>query len=257
MPIFIILSVALLGWSCGIIVNYLADVLPSQRKLTSPRCLNCQEKLNWANYFLWPRRCPACAVRRSWRTWVVELSYIISILWLWSSPPPRLGFWIGLVLLVYFGVVVVIDLEHRLILFPVSLVGAILGLIIGTLSHGIVNTILGGLVGFLVMLAFYYIGMYFARWLARRRGENLEEEALGFGDVTLSGVLGLLLGIDLIIAGLFIGMIVGAIGSLVYLIVMGLLRRYKIFTPIPYGPFLVSGAVLLLYFGEFLRTIYK
>ena len=59
-----------------------------------------------------------------------------------------IGAW---VLLLYFGVVTVIDLEQRLILHPVSLVGAVIGLVVGFWLHGWVDTLAGGAAGFLMM----------------------------------------------------------------------------------------------------------
>ncbi len=40
-----------------------------------------------------------------------------------------------MIVLIYFGIITVIDLEHRLILHPTSLAGAVLGLIVGTFIH--------------------------------------------------------------------------------------------------------------------------
>ncbi len=178
----------------------------------------------------------------------MEFVYIGAALWLWYAPPERLGFIIAWILLVYFGLVVVIDTEHRLILHVISLTGALISLGVGVWLHGWGDTLIGGAVGFLVMLGLYYFGDLFARWLARRRGETLDEVALGFGDVNLAGVLGLLLGWPGIIAGLLFAILLGGAASLVYVIVMLLSRRYHTFMAIPYGPFLAASAIYLLYF---------
>jgi len=155
-----------------------------------------------------------------------------------------------MLLLLYFGVVVVIDVEHRLILHPVSLVGALLGLGVGIWAHGMQSTLIGGIAGFGIMLAFHGFGNLFARLMARLRGAEIDEVALGFGDVNLSGVLGLLLGWPGIVGGLLLAILLGGVVSLFYLVFMLILRRYRIFTAIPYGPFLVASAVLLLYFHD-------
>jgi prepilin signal peptidase PulO-like enzyme (type II secretory pathway) len=239
--------IALLGWVAGALVNYLADVLPLRRKLSAPFCLRCEEQLNFFNYLLWPRRCPSCGKNRGWRSWVVELTAISVALWLWATPTTRLGFFPGLLLLIYFGVVVVIDIEYRLILHPVSLVGGLLGFIYGVRLHGISMTLLGGAVGFGMMLLLYFGGTVFMRILAKRRGQELDEEALGFGDVNLSGILGLLLGWPGIIAGLTLTILFGGAVSLIFLLLAIIRKRYRAFTAIPYGPFLIAGAFFLLY----------
>ena len=241
-------AVALLGWLTGVLVNYLADILPIKRRLGKPICVACHETMPVVNYLLWPRRCPACGSRRAWRTWAVEAFYVAAALWMWSTPPERFGFWAGLLLLAFLGVVFVIDMEHRLILHTVSIFGALLGLALGTYMHGLVPTLIGGAAGFGIMYGLYWFGDVFARFLARRRGEELTEVALGFGDVNLAGITGLLMGWPGIIAGLLLAIIIGGVVSLVYMLLMAVLRRYEHFMAIPYGPFLVISIVVLLFF---------
>jgi carbon starvation protein len=89
--------------------------------------------------------------------------------------------------------VIVIDIEHRLILHWVSLFGAALSLVIGIYIRGWQATLLGGLVGFVIMFSLYFLGIMFVRFINRRRMRTPEGEALGFGDVILGGVLGLLI----------------------------------------------------------------
>jgi len=246
--ILTLIVIALIGWLVGVLVNYLSDILPIKRRLGAPICVACHDPIPIKNYVLWPRRCSECWSHRPWRTWAVELFYVAASLWFWVYPPFHLSFWPGLLLLAFFGVVFVVDMEHRLILHPVSIFGAVLGLILGISMRGIWMTLLGGAVGFGVMYGLYWFGDIFARWLARRRGEVLTEVALGFGDVNLAGVLGLLLGWPGIVAGLLLAIIIGGIVSILYLIIMVILRRYHSFMAIPYGPFMVISAILLLYF---------
>ncbi len=181
---------------------------------------------------------------------MVEIIFVVSSLWMWNSPPENLGYWVGMTLLLYFGVVIVIDVEHRLIMHPVSWAGAILGLALGIWQHELRSTLIGGVVGFGLMFGLHLFGKLFARAMARIRGQSIDEVALGFGDVNLSGVLGLLLGWPGIVAGLVLAILLGGVISLFYLLVMLVLRKYKAFTAIPYGPFLVASAILLLFFKD-------
>jgi leader peptidase (prepilin peptidase)/N-methyltransferase len=244
----ILIAIALLGWLIGVLVNYISDILPIKRRLGAPICVACHDRMPIVNYLSWPRRCPECWSCRPWRTWAVEVFYVAAALWFWQNPPRALSFWPGLLLLAFFGVVFVIDLEHRLIMHPVSIFGAVLGLGLGISMRGIWMTLLGGAAGFGIMYGLYWFGDVFARWLARRRGEVLTEVALGFGDVNLAGVLGLLLGWQGIVAGLLLAIIIGGVVSLVYLVLMVIIRRYHSFMAIPYGPFMVLSAIFLLYF---------
>jgi hypothetical protein len=139
---------------------------------------------------------------------------LAATVYFWIDPPVRIGFLLSYILLVYLGVVFVIDLEHRLIMHPVSITGAILGLGIGSYANGLVPTLLGGAFGFGSMLLLYYLGEVFTRYMSKRRGEPVDEVALGFGDVNLCGVTGLLLGWPVILAGILFTIFAGGIGSI-------------------------------------------
>jgi leader peptidase (prepilin peptidase)/N-methyltransferase len=151
--------------------------------------------------------------------------------------------------------VIVIDIEHKLILHPVSIVGGILGLFVGVSLHGLRATLLGGLAGFLIMLLLYFFGHLIMGWVSKRRGYDLQEEALGFGDVNLGGVIGLILGWPGIIIGLILAVLLAGFFSLLYLLMKLLTKKYKPDLAIPYGPFLSISAILLIFFRDVILRI--
>jgi leader peptidase (prepilin peptidase)/N-methyltransferase len=232
------------GWLLGVLVNYLADVLPLRRRLTRPFCIVCDTDQS-----------PACNQRRSIRVWIVEVFFIAASVFISFSPPAKVGYPLGMVVLAYFGVVVLIDLEYRLIMHPVSIFGAVLGLVIGILRVGPVRSLIGGAVGFGIMWLIYLLGVLIIKLVNRRRGPMVNDVAFGFGDVNLSGVLGLMLGWPLIIIGLVIAVLIGGLVSLIYIVVMLVTRKYQAFAALPYGPFLVIGAVLLIYFQDVVAAL--
>jgi len=74
---------------------------------------------------------------------------------------------------------------------------------------------------------------------------RLVNPALGGGDVTLAAVLGLTLGwqsVDAVLAGLGLGAVLAAAFALVGLAT----RRLRRDTPLPYGPFLAAGTLVVL-----------
>jgi leader peptidase (prepilin peptidase)/N-methyltransferase len=153
-------------------------------------------------------------------------------------------------ILVYFLVVAIIDIEHRVVMHPVSIAGAILMTAIGICrGHSLVGTLLGGAAGFGFMLAIYYLGDWLGRMMARARKETWEETALGFGDVNLAGVIGLLMGWPGVIAALFLGMLAAGVFSAGYLLVNVAIGKYRAFASIPYAPFLCIGAVASVLVG--------
>jgi leader peptidase (prepilin peptidase) / N-methyltransferase len=252
--VFMLIIPLLLGWLSGWSVNYLTDVLPVSRKFSRPTCLQCQSPYRWTDYLLF-NNCVSCGKKRSFRTLIVQAILTVVPVLLWIFPNPRLPFPLALLLLVYLAVVLVIDLEHRLILNPVSLVGVALSLGIGitlnsrntSLTAGIINTLIGGAFGFVVMLVFYFVGEWYVRYMSKKRGMSTDEVALGFGDVNLSGILGLLLGWPAIVVGLFFAILAGGLVSLGIIVKMLISKKYKAFTAIPYAPFLIIGALYLIY----------
>jgi leader peptidase (prepilin peptidase)/N-methyltransferase len=244
----IVVLIIVIGWFVGILVNYLADILPFKRRIGLPVCDKCGNNLSIIKYFSWKKECPTCGQKRSLRNWFLQLFYIFVALWLWFSPIARIEFIPGLILLAYFGVVTAIDIEHRVILHPVSIFGVFLGLVFGFWKHDIFRTMMGGAVGFLLMLCLYYLGILVVHIRAIKHPELKGQEALGFGDVNLGGVLGLILGWPGILAGLIIAILTAGAASFVYILVMIFKRKYSANLAIPYGPFLVIGAAVLLFY---------
>jgi leader peptidase (prepilin peptidase)/N-methyltransferase len=173
-----------------------------------------------------------------------------------------MGFILASLLLTYFAVVVVIDMEHRLILRPTSVFGALLALGLGWWLHGLTATLLGGAAGFGIMSLFYYLGALFTRIRARRlEAAGLradDEEALGGGDVTLAAILGLLLGWPLIWFGLLLGVLLGGIVGLIIVVVSLVQGRYgrkALMLFMPYGPAFVLSAFLIMFMPGFVAGL--
>jgi hypothetical protein len=248
------------GWFAGWIVNYFADVLPVTRRFSQPACPHCNARFTWKSYLLFL----SCenGHARSLRTWLVPPVLTALSLLAWLQPSAKFGYGLGIAVLLYFGVVFVIDMEHRLILHPTSIVGAVLGLVVGAVSFGLLPTLLGGLVGGGILLVFYYFGVLFSRLRARRmRAQGFEaddEEALGFGDVILSGILGLMLGWPLIWFGLLMGILLAGAFGVLMVVFMLVVRRYKenaLMVFMPYGPFLILSAFLLMFLPGLISAI--
>jgi leader peptidase (prepilin peptidase)/N-methyltransferase len=216
------------GLAAGLLVNYLADVLPLTRRLSRPRWESLGQYLF------------------SSRKFVVQIFYLLAFIFISENPPLGFAAWMFATVLVYFGVVAVIDLEHRLVMHPVSVVGLLAMAAIGVVRHGWVLTLIGGIGGFTVMLALYFLGDLLGRGLARLRKEQWEEVALGFGDVNLAAVIGLLMGWPGVIAALILGVAIAGVFSLIFIFVSFVRGKYKLFAAIPYAPFMCIGAVVLI-----------
>ena len=241
-------AAVMIGFSMGSAVNYLADVLPKHRKMVQPFCQQCNENTALINY-LTLQSCNYCGARRKLRDYGVILACLGLTIWTWLKPTERLDPFLATLVLGYFVLVTVIDNEHRLIIHSTSMIGAFLGIISGWTLHGFAPTILGGLTGFGLMFGLYLLGiglLKVAAWLGKKASEDIE--ALGFGDVILGGVLGLMVGWPGTIVFLILTIFIAGGGSLAFLAYKVLRKQYKNNLTFPYGPFMVLAAFILLFF---------
>lgn len=231
----------------SLVINHLANTLPVFRKIVLyPICPHCEERTNLYNFYL-KRSCPKCGMKTPKRNFVLIFLFIITYVLIYYFPPNYSGPFIALIIFTFLSLVFIIDLEHRLILHPVSIFGAILFFVLGGILNGWQETLLGGGAGFLFMYLLYLFGILFTKWMSKRKGTVADEVALGFGDVNLSAILGLLFGWPRIIVLLFFTILLGGIFSAVYLLIMRIRKKYELFTAIPYAPFLIISAIILLY----------
>lgn len=253
MNYFHLILTLLLGWLCGSIINYLADVLPGTRRLTKAGCAACGHPYRtWEYLLLLP--CKACGKHRRLRAVLVLGFSVLLTCAAWLFPPPLFQdnllqippLVLSVPILVLFGVIFTTDMEYHIILKEVSIAGSVIGLATGILTVGAIETLIGGVAGFAIMLAFYYLGNVFSKWMARRRGQEIEE-ALGFGDVTMSAIIGFFLGWPNIISGLLLAIVLGGLISGGMIVFMLLRKKYEAFTAIPYAPFLIIACLALFY----------
>ena len=69
---------------------------------------------------------------------------------------------------------------------------------------------------------------------------------MGVGDIKLAFLMGLFLGSDKILAALFLAFFIGAIIGLGLIV----FRKKTLKSEIPFGPFLVIGTFLTLFWGD-------
>lgn len=140
--------------------------------------------------------------------------------------------------LIIFSLMIVFSVDYRFELIPdecslfigyVSLISIII--FKGNIIDSIVGAIIGGgifyLLGKLAIIIF-------------------KKEGMGFGDVKLMFVLGLFFGIKDIIVITLVSFFLGAIISCIIM----LFRKQGLDSYIPFGPFIVIAAILLMYFDS-------
>lgn len=284
-----LIIVVLIGLLAGGVVNALADDLPLRRPLRLPRYVGPEKKriirstvegvedplafarqddeprppIAWLGLtaFLFGKRVSPQGVRLSWRYPLTELltAALMAITVLAAhqiNQNPDTGsvdllqrlFW--LVYMAIFALIIVIDMEHKLILFVVIIPAAALALldaVITTYPPGLVEALIGGAAGFGVFFLMYNGGFLFTYIMGKLRGQEIDEVAFGYGDVMMAGLSGLILGWRALIFALFITVFLGAFGAIAYLLSRRLMgARYSAFTALPYGPYIVAGTIIIL-----------
>lgn len=245
----------LLGWALGVAINALADALPFRRMPGAPVCAACGAPRpaaavsGLAGLAIGAGRCAYCGTGRGPRAPIVEVASLLGALGLALAIPEPGRFLSAVAIWAVFLLIVITDLEHRLILNVVVVPAAVLFAALGALdpARGSSKTLLGGLVGFVAFYLLYLLGSLFGRVASRLRQAPLAEVPFGFGDVNLAGLIGLAVGWPGVAVALVLGIFAAGAFSLAFLIWMAARRRYSAFTPFPYGPFLVFGA-LAVYF---------
>jgi len=242
-----LITVLIIGAISGMLVNYFSDVLPVSRHFDRPSCAHCGDKFSMIEYLTF-QKCPACGQERSIRAFVVITFAVAFTLFLYYFPFSDLSLWASLPILIYLGSILVIDYEHRLVLYQTSIFGFVLFLLYGVVLHGLSAALVGGIVGLSIMLVFYFLGIGFSKVMGNLRHREIEEVAFGFGDVCLGTILGLLTGWPGIMGAFIISMIAFVAFSFIYLLILIILGKYRAFSnTLPFTFFLVFGAITIFY----------
>jgi leader peptidase (prepilin peptidase)/N-methyltransferase len=256
---------ALLGLLVGLLINLAADQLPRWRRIKRwPFCAYCEQPRPWwawsgtLAYLRLKPQCEHCGALIPWRHPLVELGTAALFAFLWQQYGAGQQTILLLLYTVYSVIMVlilVIDLEHRLILnvviYPAWLL-ALLGSLLHPTPYFYRLALLGGAIGFGLLFLVYLLGELFVRVMSKMRGKPINAVAFGFGDVRLGGFIGLMLGFPQVLTAIFLAILLGGLVGLVYWFIRAIiLRSYSLFTPIPYGPFLIVGAGAVLFFGPF------
>ena len=242
-----LILVMIVGGIIGILINYFSDVLPVSRRISRPLCRVCNKPYSIKDYVI-SCRCSICGNRISTRSIIVLISAIVICIINKFFPFSNLGFWATLPILIFLGVIMVIDIEHRIVLVKTSIFGFVLFFLYGIRLNDLLSTIFGALAGFLIMFIFYYLGLVFIKIAGKLRNQEIDEVAFGFGDVCLGTILGLLTGWPSIVGAFFISIFTFVAFSLVLFIALLLTKRYHAFSNTqPFSTFLILGAIAIFY----------
>ena len=243
---FVYIEVFVLGLVVGSFLNVCIYRIPQGKSIVSPpsACPNCGNKIKpWHNipvlsYMLLRGRCAYCGAGISPRYPLIELLnalFYVAALYRFGLHPAS---FLIMVLISAFIVVTFIDLDHQIIPDGITLPGIVLGLILGPLvlrnpaipwHTGFINSLIGMVVGG---------GIFYIIAVVSRGG-------MGGGDIKLIAMIGAFLGWKPVLLTIFVGSLFGAVVGIWLMVFKGMKRK----TPIPFGPFLVAGALAAIFCG--------
>ncbi|MDD5088637.1 MAG: prepilin peptidase [bacterium] len=246
LPGWIIYTLTVILGSCvGSFANVLIYRLPREESLVRPpsRCPACGRRIRpWENipvlsWILLGGRCRGCHSRISWLYPAVELgSAGLAVLAVSAWGFTYAGFAYGMLFIALLALII-IDLEHWLLPFAITVPIAIIGLIgsIAFAMRPLADSLLGMAVGF----AIFMLMMIGGKALFKR-------EAMGGGDVVFGIMAGVYLGWKLTIFMIFAASLLGTLAALP----LALTGRKISGRSLPFGPFLAVAMIISLYFGD-------
>ncbi len=244
LPTFISIMVVLFGLVVGSFLNVVIYRLPLDQSIVSPgsRCPSCEKPVRWyyniplLGYLMLKGKCAECGAKIHWRYPLVEFltAFLFYLGYRHSLDMAQFRIW----LFISIGIAVAfIDLDHRIIPDELSIGGWIVGLLTAywDFRNGFGHLVLASFVGF----GFFFIFALLYEKISGRVG-------LGGGDIKFMGTIGAFLGLGGVWSSLVISSIVGALVG----VIVGRIQKSDdvLKTAIPYGPFLVVGAFIELFY---------
>ena len=247
MPLF-----ALLGLFVGSFLNVCIDRLPQGKSIINPpsHCSACNHKLGIHDLvplfsYLWLRgRCHYCGAPIPLRLPVVEgvTSLMFTFLYWKFGLGLELGIFLTYACLLI--IIFVIDLEHQLVLNKVTYPAMLLALAFSFFWPGlegigwlpgealgkVASSLAGGALGFVA----YVLPLVLSRG------------GMGWGDVKLGALVGLMTGYPLVIVAVLLSWITGGLVATILLA----FRIKKRKDPIPSATFLATAAMVTLLWGQ-------
>jgi len=240
-----------LGSIIGSFLNALSYRIPNSISIIKPRsrCPRCGHQLRWfeniplISYLVQGRRCLFCKTNIPIRYFLLELStaalfyfHLKQILFF------DYIFVVELIIISIFLLIVVIDLENKII--PDSL-NLLLFILIPIYTKSYVSykvMLLGGGLAFFIPLSITYI-------FYKLTGKI----GLGGGDIKLYGIIGISIGFQGFISNLFLSCTLGSFVVL-FLLLTKIIKRNE---PIPFGPFIITVLYTQLFFPKLINLIFS
>jgi len=252
--VIIYILVVILGLAVGSFLNVIILRFDELKTiwLSRSKCPKCKKELAWRDlipffsYILLWGKCRYCKKPISYQYPIIEALTAV----LFACIYYHYGLsWLALILAVIIAILIIIavyDIIHMEIPDVLTYLGILfsLGFIFLTLAeksmlslenltlYGYAILVGAGFLGFLVIIS--------------------KEKWMGKGDILLGALMGILLGMPNILVGLFFAFVLGSIIGLILIAS----KKKTLKDAVPFGPFLVAGTLIALFWGGELIKLY-
>ena len=252
--------VFIFGLICGSFLNSVVWRLYTGKSFLVGRsiCPKCGHKLAWYDlipvfsFILLKGKCRYCHQKISWQYPLVEIATGLVFLLIFNNQLSMINNQLLLIInLIYYFIIAsfliilfVYDLKHFIlpdrIIYP-AIILVLLYYLFRVLYLGHWNLFIPPLLSALGAAAFFLL-LYLVS----------QGKWIGFGDVKLGFLLGLILSWPQILTALFLAYVIGGI------IGVGLIlaRKKQMKSEVPFGPFLITGAFIAQFFGVPILNFY-
>ena len=244
-----ILFVIILGALWGSFANVCIFRLPNEGNVVSGRsfCPKCKQKIVWydnipiISYIILKGKCRNCDYRIAFQYLIVEILSLLSftsIYLLFGISLTTLFFWI---LFLSFLIIFFIDLKHfiipNVITFPLMGLGFLKSFDpnLSYLFPNYINSLIGGALGYGIIFSI----IYFYKQIRKKEG-------MGLGDAKLFAVIGFWFGWISIPFIVFLSSLIALVS-----VIPSLINKSKqMSSEIPFGPYIIIGAAIFIFFKE-------
>ena len=238
--------VFIIGSIWGSFANVCIHRMPIGESIVVKRsyCPDCKSKINWFNniplisFLILGGKCKSCKSGIDKRYFIVELTSVISFLFIYHFFGLSITSVLLAVLSIFFIIIFFIDLKHYIIpnalTFPLMIIGFAKSFdpnLNINLFPNYLNSLIGGILGYLVI------------WLIILFYKKIKDkEGMGLGDAKLLSAIGFWFGWVSIPFIIFLSSVIALI-----IVTPSLINKSKeMSSQIPFGPYLVIGCILYL-----------
>ena len=246
MEVIITIWLALIGAIMGSFLGCMGYRIPNKIKTTYPSsfCSSCKKPLKWymnipiISYIIQGGKCAYCKEKIGFIYFLTELLCASLFILNYCMFRFNLEFYISTIIVCVLVVTVVSDFKYYYIsdrVLVIAVICLLITFLIFLNMNEVINRVVSAVIIFLLMFGIKILG-----------NSMFGKESMGDGDIKLMGVIGLALGWLNSLVSLVFASVIGLIFSLI------IIKRNKEGI-IPFGPFLLIGALLVIYLSPIIN----